>query len=78
MIGVIIYIIIHLILMFVSIVLAKIAEDDDVIDDAEFWIVLSVIVPWGILVVLGAMFLAQHLIDWRDARRFHDRYDDLS
>lgn len=78
MIGAIIYVIIHLILMFASIVLAKIAEDDDVIDDAEFWIILSVFFPWGILVILGAMFLAQRIIDWRDERRFHDRYDDLS
>lgn len=78
MIGAIIYVIIHLILMFLSIVLAKIAEDDDVIDDADFWIVLSVFLPWGILVVLGAMFLAQRIIDWRDERRYHDRYDDLS
>lgn len=77
MIGAIIYVIIHLILLFAAIVLAKIAEDDDVIDDADFWCVLSVFFPWGVLVVLGAMFLADRIIDIRDERRYHDRYDNL-
>lgn len=77
MIGGIIYAILHVALMFACVIVAKLAEDDDAIMDADFWIIIAVFFPWGVIAILGALYLAAHVIHVRDERRYHDRYDSL-
>lgn len=48
----------HLFFMFFAVALSKMAENEDVIDDADLPIILSFFVPVGVLVVIGGLWVA--------------------
>lgn len=59
--GLILYIIFHLICMAAAIILATIMENLYVIDDKELSCVLSAILPWGVIVWLLALYAGEKI-----------------
>lgn len=75
--GTVLTIVIYLALIFAAVIVARVAEEDTVIGDADFWIILSIFIPLGVILILSAFYVSQRIIDRRDARRYHERYDGL-
>lgn len=54
---IILLIILHLILMFGAVVMCKVAESKDIIEDAEFPMVVAIFVPLGVVIFVGALWV---------------------
>lgn len=58
---------VYLLLIFLNVVFAKVAEDTDAVDDADFWIIMSIFIAPVTLAILGAFFVAH----WLEVRRYY-------
>lgn len=52
-------VILHVIFLFGAVVLCKVAEAKDIINDAEFPMVISIFLPLGVMVFIGALWVGE-------------------
>lgn len=60
---IILAVILHVILLFGAVVLCKVAEAKDIINDAEFPMVISIFLPLGVMVFIGALWVGELVSD---------------
>lgn len=60
---IILAVILHVIFLFGAVVLCKVAEAKDIIDDAEFPMVISIFLPLGVMVFIGALWVGELVSD---------------
>lgn len=53
-----VFVFLHLLMFGVTVFVASVAEDRDVIDDKDFAIIIGIFIPVGVLVLIGALWLA--------------------
>lgn len=63
MIGIVLGVILHLVLLFGAVIVAKIAENRDIIDDAEFALCMSIFLPAGVIIFIAALWIAEVVSD---------------
>ena len=56
---IILLVVLHLILLFCAVVVVKIAENADIIDDPDFPLVISIFLPLVVMVFVGALWLGE-------------------
>lgn len=56
-------VILHVIFLFGAMVLCKVAEAKDIINDAEFPMVISIFLPLGVMVFIGALWVGELVSD---------------
>ncbi len=60
---IILAVILHVIFLFGAVVLCKVAETKDIIGDAEFPMVISIFLPLGVMVFIGALWVGELVSD---------------
>lgn len=60
---IILAVILHVVFLFGAVVLCKVAEAKDIIDDAEFPMVISIFLPLGVMVFIGALWVGELVSD---------------
>lgn len=68
MIAFIVLALIHILLFGVAVFAAKLAENQYIIDDSDMAIIVAIFIPIGVFVWLGAMYLADRVDDYIEAR----------
>lgn len=53
----------HIIFLFGAVVLSKVAEAEGIIDDAEFPMTISIFLPLGVIVFIGALWVGELVSD---------------
>ena len=56
-------VILHIICLFGAVVLCKVAKTKGVIDDAEFPMIISIFLPLGAMVFIGALWVGELVSD---------------
>lgn len=60
---IILAVILHVILLFGAVVLCKVVEAKNIIDDAEFPMTISIFLPLGVIVFIGALWVGELVSD---------------
>lgn len=60
---IILAVILHVILLFGAVVLCKVAEAKNIIDEAEFPMTISIFLPLGVIVFIGALWVGELVSD---------------
>lgn len=60
---IILAVILHIICLFGAVVLCKVAEAKDIIMDAEFPMVVSIFLPLGVIIFIGALWVGELVSD---------------
>lgn len=60
---IILAVILHVILLFGAVVLCKVTEAKNIIDDAEFPMTISIFLPLGVMVFIGALWVGELVSD---------------
>lgn len=61
MVGIILGIVVYLIFFFGVVLVSALAEDYDIIDDKEYYIIMGIFVPPAVLVLIGGLWLADRI-----------------
>lgn len=65
-----IVIFLHIIFLFGAVVLSKVAEAEDIIDDAEFPMTISIFLPLGVIVFISAIWVGELVSDKLTVKKF--------
>lgn len=60
---IILAVLLHIICLFGAVVLCKVAEDKDIINDAEFPMVISIFLPLGVIIFVSALWVGELVSD---------------